>query len=117
MEPVIIYHNPRCSKSRECSILLDDSGIQHETVKYIDSGITTGELHELLRKLAITPIELVRQNERVWIENYKGKNLNDDEIVQAMVDNPVLIERPIIVRGDRAIIARPAKKVLEFLAS
>lgn len=116
MEPVIIYHNPRCSKSRECSILLDESGIEHETVKYIDSGITTGEISGLLKKLGLEPIGLVRQNEKIWIENYKGKALDDNAIVQAMADHPSLIERPIIVRGDKAIIGRPPAKILEFLA-
>lgn len=110
-----IYHNPRCGKSRNCLALLDESGQEYEVVKYLEHPPTIGELASLLRKLNKKPLELVRQKEKVWIENFKDKTLTDDEIIQAMVSNPILIERPILIKGDKAIIARELDKAATFI--
>lgn len=105
-----IYHNSRCGKSRECLLFLENSGQEYEIVKYLEDVPTFEELKEIIKKLDIKPIELIRQKEKIWIENFKGKSLSDDEIIQAMISNPILIERPIVINGDKAIIARPLEK-------
>lgn len=110
-----IYHNSRCGKSRECLILLENLGKEYEIIKYLEDVPTFEELKEIIKKLDIKPIELVRRKEKIWIENFKDKSLNDDEIIQAMITNPILIERPIVVNGDKAIIARPLERVSAIL--
>lgn len=112
---VTIYHNPRCSKSREGICLLEEKGIQFETVKYLDETLTKSELLSIIKKLKIKPIELVRTNETIWKENYKDKTLSDEEVITAMLDNPILIERPIIINGDKAVIGRPVEKILDII--
>ena len=110
-----IYHNSRCGKSRECLVFLENSGQKYEIVKYLEDVPSFGELKEIIQKLGIKPIELVRRKEKIWIENFKDKPLTDDEIVQAMVANPILIERPIVINGDKAVIARPLEKAAAIL--
>ncbi|WP_310557823.1 arsenate reductase (glutaredoxin) [Flavobacterium sp.] len=110
-----IYHNSRCGKSRECLAFLEDSGQQFEVVKYLDEIPSFEELKSIIKKLNIKPIELVRQKEKIWIENFKNKQLSDDEIIQAMITNPILIERPIVIKGNKAVIARPKEKVIAIL--
>lgn len=112
---ITIYHNPRCSKSRECMTMLEVENIPFSTVKYLNEPLSESELKELLKKLGIKPIDLVRQKETVWLENYKGRQLTDEEAIAAMAEHPVLIERPIVVNGDKAVIARPAERVKEIL--
>lgn len=112
---ITIYHNARCSKSREGVCLLEEKGVQFETVKYLDEKITKSELVSIIKKLNIKPIELVRTNETIWKENYKGKTLSDEEVITAMLDNPILIERPIIINGDKAVIGRPVEKILDII--
>ena len=110
-----IYHNNRCSKSR-CGIqALEKSGKEFEIVKYLEDVPTKSELKKIIKLLGITPIELVRKNEVIWKENFKGKTLSDDEIIEAMVSNPKLIERPIVINGDKAVIGRPTEKILEII--
>ena len=106
-----IYHNSRCGKSRECLAFLEDSDKEYEIIKYLEDIPTFEELKIIIKKLDIKPIELVRQKEKIWIENFKGKKMTDDEIIQTMISNPILIERPIVINGDKAIIARPLEKV------
>ena len=112
---ITIYHNSRCSKSRAGVEYLENKGKEFDVVKYLDENLTENELKDLIKKLGIKPIELVRKNEAVWKENYKDENLSDEEIIKAMVENPKLIERPIIVNGDKAVIARPTEKIVEVL--
>ena len=106
-----IYHNSRCGKSRECLTFLENSGKEYEVVKYLEDVPTFEELKSIIKKLGIKPIELIRQKEKIWIENFKGKELTDDEIIQAMISNPILIERPIVINADKAVIARPLEKI------
>ncbi len=110
-----IYHNSRCTKSRECLAFLEDSGKEYEIIKYLEDIPTFEELKTIIKKLGIKPIELVRQKEKIWIENFKNIAMSDDEIIQAMISNPVLIERPIVINGNKAIIARPLEKASEIL--
>ena len=110
-----VYHNARCSKSRECLAILEKSGQDFEIVKYLENVPALEELTEIVRKLQLKPIELVRQKEKIWIENFKDKKLSDDEILKIMISNPILIERPIVINGEKAIIARPMEKIATLL--
>jgi arsenate reductase len=110
-----IYHNPRCGKSRSCLALLEESGQEYEIIKYLEQPPTIAELVSLLGKLNKKPLELVRQKEKVWIENFKNKSMNDDAIIKAMVSNPILIERPIVLKGDKAIIGRELDMITAFI--
>ena len=110
-----IYHNSRCGKSRECLAFLEDSGKEFEIVKYLEDVPTFNELKSIIKKLDLKPIELVRQKEKIWIENFKNTTMSDDEIIQAMISNPILIERPIVINGDKAVIARPLEKAMTIL--
>ena len=106
-----IYHNSRCGKSRECLAFLENSDKEFEVVKYLDNVPTFEELKSIIEKLAIKPIELVRQKEKIWLEKYKNTTMSDDKIIQAMISNPILIERPIVINGNKAVIARPLEKI------
>lgn len=112
---ITIYHNPRCGKSRDCLAFLETSDKKFEIIKYLETPLTFNELEEIIRKLKINPIELIRKNETIWKENFKGKELTDSEIIQTMVDYPILMERPIVVYNDKAIIARPLEKINEII--
>lgn len=112
---ITIYHNPRCTKSRECLAFLENSHKEFEVIKYLETKFTVKTLSEIIKKLNIKPIELVRTKEKIWIENFKEKTLSDAEIIDAMVQNPTLIERPIAVYNNKAIIARPLEKIKEIL--
>lgn len=112
---ITIYHNPRCSKSREGLQALELLGKDFTIVKYLDQTLNSEELLAIIQKLGIKPIELVRTKEALWIEHYRGKQLTDDEVINALLQHPVLIERPIVVNGDKAVVARPAKKIKDIL--
>lgn len=112
---ITIYHNPRCSTSREGIMLLEQSGKDFKTVLYLESPLNFEELEALIKKLAIKPLGLVRQKEKIWLEHYKGKELTDTEIINAMVKYPILIERPIVVNGNKIAIGRPIEKVKEII--
>lgn len=110
-----IYHNPRCGKSRDCLTYLEQSGKEFQVIKYLETVPTIEELKVIIEKLNIKPIELVRQKEKVWIENFKNSTVTDEEIILAMVANPILIERPIVIDGKKAVIARPLEKMNTIL--
>lgn len=109
-----VYHNPRCGKSRNCLAFLENSNQEYKIIKYLEEIPSKEELKSLLQKLNSKPIDIVRQKEKVWIENYKNKNLSDEEIIQALITHPILIERPIIIKGNKAIIAREMDKIEAF---
>ncbi|WP_396170387.1 arsenate reductase (glutaredoxin) [Flavobacterium sp.] len=111
---ITIYHNPRCGKSRECLAFIETSNHQFKVVKYLENPLNFNELSELIRKLKLTPIELIRTKESIWVENYKSRNLSDTEIIQSMVDHPILMIRPIAVYGEKAVIARPLERIKEI---
>ncbi len=106
-----IYHNPRCSKSRQGLEILENSGKEFEIIKYLENIPTYSELSSIIDKLQIKPIDLVRKNETIWKENYKGKELSDKEIISAMIQEPKLIERPIVINGNKAVIGRPLENI------
>jgi len=110
-----IYHNPRCSKSRQGLAILENSNLQFETIKYLDTPVSKEELTSIINLLEISPIQLVRKNEAIWKENFKGKELSDSEIIDAMVTNPKLIERPIVINNGKAVIGRPPEIIKTIL--
>lgn len=110
-----IYHNPRCRKSREGLQILENSGKEFKIIKYLENVPSENELTEIIKKLNISPIQLIRKNEKIWKENYKGKELSDVEIIVAMIENPKLIERPIVVNNDKAVVGRPPETILELI--
>lgn len=110
-----IYHNPRCGKSREGLSLLEKSGKEFEIVRYLTEVPSFEELKSIINQLGIQPIELVRQKEEIWVSNFKDKKLSDEEIIKIMIENPILIERPIVINGNKAAIGRPPEKILEIL--
>lgn len=110
-----IYHNNRCSKSREGVCFLEALNQPFEIINYLDNVPTFSELETLIKKLNIKPIELVRIKEKDWTENFKGKNLSDQDIINALIQFPKLIERPIVINGEKAVIARPADLINKIL--
>lgn len=112
---ITIYHNSRCSKSREGLCLLELQDKPFTTINYLKEPLTKEELTDLIKKLGIKPIDLVRKKEEIWLQKYKGKNLTDGKVIDIMVQYPNLIERPIVVNGDKAVIARPAERINEIL--
>lgn len=110
-----IYHNPRCGKSREGLEILQNSGKNFEIIKYLEDVPSKEEIKSLIGYLDIDPIDLVRKNEAIWKENYKGKELSDAEIISAMAEHPKLIERPIVVKGNKAVIGRPPETIKTLL--
>ncbi len=110
-----IYHNPKCSKSRAGLKYLEDKGIKPEVVEYMKNPLTTRELKDILAALNMKPLDLIRKKEDLFVKEYKGKSLTDDEWLKIMADNPRLIERPVVVNGSKAVIARPAEKIEDIL--
>jgi arsenate reductase len=112
---ISIYHNPRCKKSREGLTILEDSGQDFETLKYLDDTPSPEDLKIIIKKIGIKPIELVRKQEQIWKEKFKSKDLSDSEIIDALHDFPKLIERPIVINGEKAIIGRPPEDIKGIL--
>lgn len=110
-----IYHNPRCKKSREGLQIIEESGKEYEVVKYLEEIPSEKELRKIINCLGIKPINLVRKNENIWKENFKNKILTDDEIIEAMIENPKLIERPIVIKNNVAVIGRPPENIKAIL--
>ena len=112
---VVIYHNARCSKSRSACEIVAGRGIEARIVEYLKTPPSRDELCAVLQKLGIKASELVRRGEEEYKQHYAGRTLTEDEWLDAMAEHPILIERPIVVRGDRAVVGRPPEKVLELL--
>ncbi len=112
---ITIYHNPRCSKSRESIAFMEQQGVAYKIIKYLDADLTETDVKTILQKLNYAPIELVRTKDALWQDNFGNMTMSEEEIIEAMVRNPKLIERPIVVNGPRAVIARPTEKIHEIL--
>ena len=113
---VIIYHNPRCSKSRQTLQLIEGRGIQPNIVEYLKSPPSAAELKEILSLLDMTPRDLMRKKEAAYKEaKLDDPNLSDDDLIRTMVAHPILIERPIIINGNKAALGRPPENVLSIL--
>ncbi len=115
MANITIWHNPRCSKSRNALKFLEEKGVDMEVVKYLDTPHTKEEIKEILQKLGISARELMRTKEAIYKE-LGLKDVDDEEkLIEAMVEHPKLIERPIIIKGDKAVIARPIENLEKLL--
>ena len=116
MSKITLYHNPRCSKSRQTLALLEDRGIEPEIIQYLETPPDAVTISGLLEKLGISAIELIRRGEAPFAElGLAGKEGDDAALIEAMVSHPVLIQRPIVVSGEQARIGRPPENVLEIL--
>ncbi|MBS0369894.1 MAG: arsenate reductase (glutaredoxin) [Proteobacteria bacterium] len=113
-ETVRVYHNARCSKSRSACTLLQEKGVALEIVEYLKTPPSRAELAELVRKLGVPAESIVRTGEDIYKSDYKGRALSEDEWLDALVAHPILIERPIVVCGEWAVVGRPPEKVLEL---
>jgi arsenate reductase len=114
MSQVTIYHNPRCSKSRQTLELLKQNDVEPEVVEYLKTPPNAAELKDILEKLGLSADQLMRKKEAYKELGLAGIN-NEDELITAMVNNPKLIERPIVIRGNKAAIGRPPEAVLDIL--
>ena len=110
------YHHPRCRKSREALALLRDKGIEPEIVLYLQDTPSRQEIKALLKKLGMPARDLVRRGEPIFREKYKGRELSEAEWIDALAGHPQLLERPILVKGDKAVVGRPPEKVLDLIA-
>lgn len=117
MTELTFYHNPRCSKSRAALELLEGRGLSPTIVRYLETPPTAAELKSLVKKLDIAPRQLLRTGEDEYKQlNLADVGLSDDQLIDAMAAHPRLIERPILIAGDRAAVGRPPEKVLEILS-
>lgn len=112
---ITIFHNNRCGKSRGAVCLLEEAGKSFKVVEYLKEAPSIDELKTILKKLKLKPHDIVRTKEPIYIEKYKGKELSDQGWLQALHEHPILIERPIVINGDKAVIARPPERVNEIL--
>ena len=110
-----IYHNPRCSKSRNGLHYLNEKGYEFEIVKYLDEGITEKELSDLISKTGKKPFDFVRTHETLYKKEYKGKEYSDKEWIKILAENPRLLQRPIVINGDKAVLANPPENVEEII--
>lgn len=110
-----LFHNPRCSKSRQALSILQEKGIEPEIRLYLSDVPSKKEVTSILHKLDIPAEKIIRKGEKVYKEQFQGKELSQDEWINAMVQNPKLIERPILINGDKAMIGRPPENVLEIV--
>lgn len=116
MSKVTIYHNPRCSKSRQALALLADHGVEPDIVLYLETPPDARHLKALIDKLGIGPRELLRSSEKEYKEmKLSDKTLSDQALIDAMVKAPILIQRPIVVNGDKAVLGRPPENALELI--
>ena len=111
-----IYHNPRCKKSREGLAAVEKSGKEFEVVRYLENIPSKEELREVINCLGIKPESLVRKNEAIWKEKYRNRLLSDEEVLDAMITYPKLIERPIVINNGTAVIGRPLENIENFIS-
>lgn len=106
-----ILHNPRCTKSRQTLQIIEQEGHDVDVLKYLEKNPSAEELKSILKKLDMRAEQIIRKGEKIFKEQYKGKSLTEEQWVQAMVDHPILIERPIVIKGDKAALGRPPENV------
>lgn len=110
-----IYHNPRCGTSRKGLQILEDSGKEFKIIKYLDDPLSFEKLKQIIELLNIKPIDLIRQKESIWKEKFKGQKLSDNKLIELMIEYPKLMERPIVVNGNKAVIGRPPTNIIEII--
>jgi arsenate reductase len=110
-----ILHNPRCSKSRSVLKFLIEKGLEVEEIRYLYQPLTTEEIRNILKKLNIKPLDWVRKNEALFKTQFKDKQLSNNQWIEILANNPRLIERPVVINGDKAVIGRPLEKVLDII--
>ena len=110
-----LYHNPRCSKSRQAKAILDEKGIDYEVVEYLKEAPSMATLKKLFKALGVAPQEIVRKGEAIYKSDFKDRELSADQWARAIHEHPILLERPILDNGRRAVVGRPPEKVLELL--
>ncbi|MFC4892644.1 arsenate reductase (glutaredoxin) [Pseudofrancisella aestuarii] len=110
-----IYHNPKCSKSRQAKQALDERNINYDVHLYLEYPLKEEELKKLLIKLDLSIKDIIRTKEDIWKENFKDKNYTEEELIKIVADNPKLLERPIIEHGNKAVVARSDDKIAEIL--
>jgi len=110
-----IYHNPRCAKSRAGLQYLEEKGYEIEVRKYLTDGLTKNELREIISKTGRDPFFFVRTQEKEYIENYRGKTFSDEEWIKILAENPRLLQRPIVVNGNKAVLANPPENIEEIV--
>jgi arsenate reductase len=101
-----VLHNPRCGKSRNCLLFLEDADTKYEIINYLENPLSVEQLKILIQKLDIKPLALVRQKEPIWVEKFQDKKMTNAAILKAIAKYPILMQRPIIIDGDKAIIGR-----------
>lgn len=111
MTKLIIYHNPRCSKSREACSIIDTKGLPFEVREYLIDPLNEKEIKDLLKKLGMKVEDIIRKKEELFKSKYKNKKLTEAEWIKVLSKNPILIERPIIVKEDKAVIGRPSENI------
>jgi len=110
-----IFHNPRCRKSRETLEIIRDHNVEPEIVLYLEEDLSKGQLKNIIKQLGISAEGLLRKGESIYKENFKGKELTEDQWIEAMIEYPKLIERPIVISGNNAVLGRPPENVLDLL--
>lgn len=114
-EKVLIYHNPRCSKSRAALALLIERGVVPQVIEYLETPPTRAELGRIVARLGMPASELVRRGEALYKSEFAGRSLSEAQWLDALASHPILIERPIVVRGERAVVGRPPERVLDLI--
>ena len=113
---VTIFHNQRCSKSRQTKALLEERGVKFEVVEYLKGSLTAEKISQVIAMLNLSPREVMRKGEQVYKDlNLGDEDKSDEVLIQAIVDHPILLERPIVVSGGRAVIGRPPENVLDLI--
>ena len=110
-----ILHNSRCGKSRDAIKLLEELDVDYQVREYLKDELSFDELKVIIKALNVNPIEIVRTNELIWKDNFKGKDFTDDELVKIMIENPKLIQRPIVFKEGVGIIGRPVELIKDFI--
>ena len=110
-----VFHNPRCAKSRQALKWLEEHEMDHQVYRYLDDGLRPDELETLLLKMECSAMDIIRTGEKIWKEEYAALDLNEDELVMVLSEAPILLERPIIVRGDLTFVARPTETMEQLL--
>lgn len=110
-----VIHNNRCTKSRNAITYLEEKGIDFDVRYYLENPLSEKEIKEVLKKLGTKPMDIIRTNEAIWKDEFKGKTFTDAELIKILAENPKLLQRPIIIKDNKAVIGRPSENIDELL--